>query len=112
MSRKVTANYANVPATYFYLGLGEFDAGNTDAALAAPEKARGMNPEPELAPRIEYELSRVYRKLGRTEDANHAADEYTRLKEKNAKFNPAVRSAISSGFGSAEVLVVAPNNKN
>ena len=110
--RKVTANYANVPATYFYLGLGEFDAGNTDAALAALEKARGMNPEPELAPRIEYELSRVYRKLGRIQDANHAVHEYTRMKEQNAKLNPAVLSAISSGFGSAEVPVVAPKNKN
>lgn len=110
--RKVTAHYANVPATYFYLGLGEFDAGNTDAALAALEKARSMNPEPELAPRIEYELSRVYRKLGRIDDANHAVHEYTRLKEKNAKLNPAVLSAISSGFGSAEVPVVAPNHEN
>lgn len=110
--RKVTANYANVPATYFYLGLGEFDAGNTDAALTALEKARAMNPERELAPRIEYELSRVYRKLGRIDDANHAVHEFTRMKEQNAKLNPAVLSAISSGFGSAEVPVVAPTNKN
>ncbi len=110
--RKVTSNYANVPATYFYLGLGEFDAGNTSEALAAFEKARGMNPEPELAPRIEYELSRVYRKLGRTDDANHAIHEYTRMKEKNAKLNPAVLSAISSGFGSAEVPATEPKSKN
>ena len=110
--RKVTATYANVPATWFYKGLGEFDAGNTDAALTALEKARGMHPEPELAPRIEYELSRVYRKLGRAEDANHAVQEYTRMREQNAKLNPAVLSAISSGFGSVEVPVVAPNNKN
>jgi len=109
---KVTANYANVPATWFYQGLGEFDSGNTDAALAALEKARGMHPEPELAPRIEYELSRVYRKLGRTEDANHAIREYTRMREQNAKLNPAVLSAISSGFGSVEVPVVEPKNKN
>ena len=110
--RKVTANYANVPATYFYLGLGEFDAGNTREALAALEKARGMNPEPELAPRVEYELSRVYRKLGRTEDANRAIHEYTRMKEQNAKLNPAVLSAISSGFGSAEVPATEPKSKD
>ena len=107
--RKVTANYANVPATWFYQGLGEFDSGNIDAALAALEKARNMHPEPELAPRIEYELSRVYRKLGRTEDANHAIREYTRMREQNSKLNPAVLSAISSGFGSVEVPVVEPN---
>ena len=110
--RKVTANYANVPATYFYLGLGEFDAGNVKEALAALEKARGMKPEPELAPRIEYELSRVYRKLGRTQDANHAIHEYTRMKDQNSKLNPAVLSAISTGFGSAEVPATEPKNKN
>jgi Flp pilus assembly protein TadD len=110
--RKVTANYANVPATWFYQGLGELDSGNTDAALTALEKARDMHPEPELAPRIEYELSRVYRKLGRTEDANHAIQEYTRMREQNAKLNPAVLSAISSGFGSVEVPVVAPKTKD
>ena len=110
--RKVTANYANAPATWFYQGLGEFDSGNTDAALAALEKARGMHPEPELAPRIEYELSRVYRKLGRTEDANHAIREYTRMREQNSKLNPAALSAISSGFGSVEVPVGGSKNKD
>jgi tetratricopeptide (TPR) repeat protein len=108
--RRVTANYANVPATYFYLGLGEFEAGNTNEALAALEKAHSMNPEPLLAPRIEYELSRVYRKLGRIEDANKAAHEFARLREQNSKLNPAVLSAISSGFGSAEVPVAIPKN--
>ena len=109
--RRVTANYGNVPATHFYLGLGEFEAGNTNEALAELERARGMNPEPQLAPRIEYELSRVYRKLGRIDDANRATREYTRLREKNSKLNPAVLSAISSEFGSAEVPAVTSKDK-
>jgi tetratricopeptide (TPR) repeat protein len=100
---KVVAVYANAPATYFYLGMGEFDAGHTQEALTALEKAKGMHPEPALAPRIEYELSRVYRKLGRMEDANAAVKEYTRLKAQNAKLNPRAMSAISGGFGNAEV---------
>jgi tetratricopeptide (TPR) repeat protein len=104
------AVYANVPATYFYLGLGEFDAGNTQEALSALEKAKAMHPDPTLAPRIEYELSRVYRKLGRMEDANRAVKEYTRLKAENAKLNPRALSAISSGFGAAEVPA-APEKK-
>jgi tetratricopeptide (TPR) repeat protein len=103
--RKVVSNYADVPATYFYLGLGEFDSGNTKEALDALEKARAMHPEPDLAPRVEYELSRVYRKLGRVEDSNRAIREYTRLKAQNSKLNPAVLSAISAGFGSATVPV-------
>jgi Flp pilus assembly protein TadD len=109
---KVVQNYSNVPATYFYLGLGEFDAGHPQEALAALEKAKAMNPEPELRPRIEYELSRVYRKLGRIEDSNKAVHEYTRLKAQNAKLNPQVLSAISSGFGSADVPATAPDKKD
>lgn len=109
---KVIANYENVPATYFYLGLGEFETGKTADAVASLEKARTMHPEPELAPRIEYELSRVYRKLGRVEESNRAIREYTRLKAENSKLNPAALSAITSGFGSAKVPVPESNNKN
>jgi tetratricopeptide (TPR) repeat protein len=99
--RKVVANYSGYAATYFYLGLGEFETGQTNEALADLEKSRSMHPEPDLAPRIEYQLARVYRKLGRTGDANHAVSEYTRLKDENSKLNPTALSAISSGFGEA-----------
>jgi Flp pilus assembly protein TadD len=112
MLHKVVANYQNVPATYFYLGLGEFDAGHPNEALAALEKAKSMQPEPELQPRIQYELSRVYRKLGRVEDSNRAIHEYTRLKAQNSKLNPQVLSAITSGFGTAEVPASDPKNKD
>jgi len=101
--QKVVANYSGFPATYFYLGLGDFETGKTDEALAALEKARSMHPEPELAPRVEFELARVYRKLGRMDDANRAVSEYTKLKAENAKLSPNILSAISSGFGSAAV---------
>ena len=101
--RQVVANYDNVPATYFYLGLGEFDEGDAKDAVVALEKARAMHPEPELAPRVEYELSRVYRKLGRMEDANRAVREYSRLQTENAKLNPKALTAITAGFGSADL---------
>jgi tetratricopeptide (TPR) repeat protein len=101
--RKVVASYSGYAATYFYLGLGEFETGQTNQALADLEKSQSMHPEPDLAPRIEYQLARVYRKLGRMDDANHAVREYTRLKAENSKLNPAVLSAISSGFGEAGV---------
>lgn len=110
--RKVEANYVNSPATYFYLGLGEFTGGDLNHALSDLEKARSMHPEPELAPRVEYELSRVYRKLGRKEDSDRAIQEFTRLKAKNAKLNPAVLSAISSGFGSTPVPAPPDKDKN
>jgi Flp pilus assembly protein TadD len=109
---KVVTNYSNVPATYFYLGLGEFDAGKAAEAVIALEKARAMHPEAELAPRIEYELSRVYRKLGRIEESNRAIKEYMRLKAQNGKLNPAVQSALTSGFGTASLPATEPQNKN
>ena len=98
--RKVVANYDNVPATYFYLGLGEFDSGHPDEAVVALEKALSMHPEPDLAPRVEYELSRVYRKLGRTEDSSRAIREYARLKALNTKVNPATQPPLAAGAGS------------
>jgi tetratricopeptide (TPR) repeat protein len=110
--RQVVQIYADVPATYFYLGMGEFDAGTMTAALAALEKARSMHPEPELAPRIEYELSRVYRKLGKIEESNRAVREYTRLKAQNSRLNPAALSAITAGFGTADVPAPDPKSKN
>lgn len=110
--QKVVAIYKDFPATYFYLGLGEFDMGRTRDALEALEKARAMHPEPELAPRVEYELSRVYRKLGRIDDSNRAIREYTRLKAQNARLNPEALSAISAGFGSASVPAPDPKGKN
>ena len=109
---KVVSTYKDFPATYFYLGLGNFDAGKPKEALVALEKARDMHPEPELAPRVEYELSRVYRKLGRIEDSNKAIHEFTRLKAQNAKLNPAVLSAISAGFGTATVPSTVTKGKN
>ena len=109
--KKVLANYQDVPAIYFYLGVGEMDADDAKAAAAALEKARTMHPEAELAARVEYQLARVYRKLGRTEEANRAAREYARLRAENAKLNPRALEAISSGFGSAGLPVSDPGNK-
>lgn len=109
--RKVVANYENVPATYFYLGLGEFDMGQTHDALVALEKAKSLHPEPELAPRVEYELARVYRKVGRLDEANRAIKEYQRLKAENAKLNPKTLTAISAGFGSAKLPQPATESK-
>jgi tetratricopeptide (TPR) repeat protein len=83
----VIANYENAPATYFYLGLGEYDTGKTSEAAATLEKALAMHPDANLEPRIEYQLARVYRKLGRNADADQAIHEYTRLKAQTAKQN-------------------------
>lgn len=100
---RVAANYKGAPAIDFYLGLGELDNGNTKDAVAYLESARAQHPEAELAQRVEFQLARAYRKLGRTAEASHAAQEYARLREQNSRLNPRALSAISSGFGAAEL---------
>ncbi len=110
--RKVVVHYADVPATYFYLGLGEFDTGHADQAVVALEKARSMHPEPDLAPRVEYELSRAYRKLGRMDESSRAIREYTRLKALNTKVNPAALPPLSAGARSAGVPAADVHDKN
>jgi tetratricopeptide (TPR) repeat protein len=110
--RKVVANYANVPATYFYLGLGEFETGKPADAVVALEKARAMHPEADLAPRVEYELSRVYRKLGRVAESDQAVREYTRLKALNAKHNPTLGEGTPTNSAPAIVPATESKRKN
>jgi len=93
--RAVVTNYEGVPAAYFYLGIGEFETGKTAEAALALEKSLSMQPDPNLKPRIEYQLARVYRQLGRNADADQAIHKYTRLKEQNAKQNSAARQNTS-----------------
>lgn len=86
--QKAILNYANAPAAYFYLGLGQSELGRPQDAVAAFEKALTMHPDNELAARIQYERASVYRKLGKTEQAHQAIGEFLRLKALKDKSNP------------------------
>jgi tetratricopeptide (TPR) repeat protein len=110
--RTVTVNYQNSPTTYFYLGLGEFETGDTDGSAATMEKALGMHPDPNLTPRIEYELSRIYRKLGRIADSEKAIQEYTRLKAQNAKQNSDAEKNAAEGPGATNSAAPQLQDKN
>jgi tetratricopeptide (TPR) repeat protein len=110
--RTVTANYQNSPATYFYLGLGEFETGDTAGGAAAMERALGMHPDANLSPRIEYELSRIYRKLGRIADSEQAIHEYTRIRAMNAKQNPDVEKNATEGPGAGAAAAPKLQDKN
>lgn len=89
---KVIANYANAPATYFYLGLGQAKLGKTQDALAALEKALTMHPDHELEARIQYERAREYRKLGKMQQASQAINEFLRLKSLKEKSSPLMQA--------------------
>jgi len=108
---RVAANYQGAPAIDFYLGLGALDEGKTSEAVEQLERARGQHPEAELAQRIEFQLARAYRKLGKTAEANRAAQEYARLREQNSKLNPHALAAISAGFGASELPTAKSENK-
>jgi len=112
LMRKVVADYANAPAAYFYMGLGLFETGKYPEAAASLEQARGMKPEANLAPRIEYELSRVYRKLGRTADSERAIREFARLKAAAAAQNPSALPAVQSNPAQGETPAPEPHSKN
>lgn len=109
---KVISNYANAPAAYYFLGLGQSQLGKPSEAVAALEKALTMHPEPELAPRIEYELSRAYRKLGKIAESDWAIKEYRRLKAENAKKYPALRENADTGQDHGQTAVPVSPAKN
>jgi tetratricopeptide (TPR) repeat protein len=110
--RTVIASYENVPATYFYLGLGEFEVDKATEAAVALEKARDMHPDADLEPRIEYELGRVYRKLGRNADAEQAVHAYTRLKAQIAKQNSAAQQDVAPAAAAESAVAPAQQTKN
>lgn len=90
---KVISNYANAPAAYFYLGLGQSELGKPREAVAAFEKALTMHPDNELEARIQYERARTYRKLGKMQEANQAISEFLRLKALKDKSSPLMQSS-------------------
>lgn len=86
--RKVIAIYANAPAAYFYLGLGQSELGKPQQAVESFEKALSMHPENGLAARIQYERAHAYRELGKTQEARQAINEFVRLKALKEKSSP------------------------
>ena len=78
--QKVISNYANAPAAYFYLGLGQSELGKPEDAVASYEKALALHPDNELAARIQYERAQAYKSLGRMTEARAAISEFSRLK--------------------------------
>ena len=77
---KVIGSYAGAPSAYYYLGRGEDEQGHEAKAADALEQALKLHPDLQLQTQIQFELSRVYRKLGKTEESRAAIKELTRLK--------------------------------
>lgn len=80
---RVIGNYAGAPSAYYYLGRGEDALDREPEAESALEQALKLHPDVALQTQIQFELSRVYRKLGKTEESKAAIRELTRLKALN-----------------------------
>ena len=89
--------HARAAPTDFYLGLGLAETGKAEEAAHWLEEAIRSEPSPFIAQSAYYQLARVYQRLNRKADAQHALDELRRLKAEAAK-------NISGGQGSGQVL--------
>ena len=72
-------SYTNAPVAEYYLGRGLAAQGESLEAIAWLQKSVQTDKSGEVAKRSYYEMSRLYRKLHRPEDAQRALANYTRL---------------------------------
>ena len=85
--------YRTSPVAEYYLGRGLATLGQDEEARAEFEKSIAEAPTGESAKRSWYELTRLYRKLGRTADAQQALAKYTSMRGATEKEADAEREA-------------------
>jgi tetratricopeptide (TPR) repeat protein len=85
MLRRAVDAHAIAAPTYFYLGLGLSKLGKNEEAGNWLEKSLAEKPAEFIKQSAYYELVRVYQKLNRKEDSEHALEELKRLKDEAAK---------------------------
>jgi tetratricopeptide (TPR) repeat protein len=82
--QKAIEEHVNPAPAYFYLGTGLAALGKNEEAVPWLEKALLNHPSEFIEESDEYQLVRVYQKLGRKEDSLHAAEQLKALKAKTA----------------------------
>lgn len=83
--RAMLKSYRSSPNAEFYLARGLAATGQDAEAAELFEKTARENPDGEIGKRSYLELSRIYRRLHKTEDAQRALSNYNRLRERDAK---------------------------
>ena len=76
--------HASPAPTYYYLGLGYSKSGQYQQAEQVLEKSLAGQPSPYIEQNAWYALVRVYQRLNRPADSQHALDEFKRLKAASA----------------------------
>ena len=90
--RAAIARHARPAPADFYLGLGLAELGENAEAAHWLEQSVGSQPSPFIAQSAWYQLARVYQRLGRHADADHAL---AALKQLKAAVAPAPDGALS-----------------
>ena len=75
----------NLKEAYYYLGRGEMQLGNDNAAVDAFKKAIALISDPEIVQQAWYQLAMVYRRMHRTEESQKALATFQRLKDESAE---------------------------
>jgi tetratricopeptide (TPR) repeat protein len=83
--RRAQAEHAAAAPTDFYLGLGLAELGQNDEAAHWLELSLASRPSPFIEQSAYYQLARVYQKLNRKTDAEHALEQLKQLKAEAAK---------------------------
>lgn len=87
LQQAIDAHASPAPALY-YLGLGYSKSGQYQQAAEALEKSLASQPVPFVEQNAWYALVRVYQRLNRPADSQHALDEFKRLKAAAAAHTP------------------------
>ena len=83
----------NFETTYYYLGRAQVDAGQTDAGIANLVRASKAQGDSTLNTLAFYQLSRAYRRLHRTGDADTALAQFRALRAQKDETQAAKRAA-------------------
>ena len=68
---------------YYYLGRAQDATGEGEQAVTSLNRAIQSNPSPDTLQRTYYQLSRVYRKLHKNDEAQAALAKFEELKQKS-----------------------------
>lgn len=85
--RQAIGAHSSPAPSYFYLGLGLSKVGKNEEAAEWLEKSLQNGPSDFIKQSGYYELVRVYQKLNRKQDSQHALDELKKLKAASAPAN-------------------------
>lgn len=81
----------NLPNAYYYLGRSELQLGNDQAAVADFNRAvAATNTDPEIAQQAYYQLSQLYRRLHKPDEAQAALANFLKLKQEATEHQQAL----------------------